>query len=45
MSDWESGAVNSIPNQASFHWDFGSTHVPNSMANDLLDVLRGLNGL
>lgn len=33
------------PNQARFHWDFGSTHVPNSVANDLLDVLRGLNGL
>lgn len=33
------------PNQARFHCDFGSTHVPNSVANDLLDVLRGLNGL
>lgn len=33
------------PNQARFHWDFGSTHVPNDMANDLLHVIRGVNGL
>ena len=33
------------PNQARFHWDFGSTHVPNDMANDLLPVIRELNGL
>jgi hypothetical protein len=33
------------PNQSRFHWDFGSTHVPNSVANDLLDFIRGMNGL
>lgn len=33
------------PNQARFHRDFGSTHVPNDIANDLLDFIRGLNGL
>lgn len=33
------------PNQALRHRDFASTHLPNDMANDLLDVLRQLNGL
>lgn len=32
-------------NQALHHIDFRSTHVPNSIANDLLDVIRGLRGI
>lgn len=32
-------------NQALRHVDFGSTHVPNDVANDLLDVIRELRGL
>jgi len=33
------------PNQALRHWDLGSTHVPNDVANDLLEVIRGVRGL
>lgn len=33
------------PNQARFHRDFGSTHVSNGVANDLLDFIRRRNGL
>jgi RHS repeat-associated protein len=32
-------------NQALRHVDFGSTHVPNDIANDLLAILRQLRGL
>ena len=39
------GRNQASPNQALRHVDFGSTHVPNSVANDLLDVIRDLRGL
>ena len=39
------GSNPASPKQALTHIDLGWSHVPNGIANDLLDVIRPLNGL